>query len=92
MRAAENGLRRRSKDEETLKDEQIKKLNQKIRELVVENDVLREALKKTLWPGLCPTREYHSTGHLQTPGLSDALRLTVSVASPYSKTKCTTTS
>ncbi len=45
FRAAENGLRRRSKDEEALKDEQIQKLNQKIGELVVENDVLREALK-----------------------------------------------
>ncbi len=45
LRAAENGLRRRPKDEEALKDEQIKKLQQKIGELVVENDVLREAIK-----------------------------------------------
>ena len=45
LRAAENGLRRRPKDDEALKEEQIKKLNQKIGELVVENDVLREALK-----------------------------------------------
>ncbi len=45
LRAAENGLRRRPKDEEALKEEQIKTLNQKIGELVVENDVLREALK-----------------------------------------------
>jgi transposase-like protein len=45
LRAAENGLRRRPKDEEALKDEHIKKLQQKIGELVVENDVLREALK-----------------------------------------------
>ncbi len=45
LRAAENGLRRRPKDEEALKEEQIKKLTQKIGELVVENDVLREALK-----------------------------------------------
>ena len=45
LRAAENGLRRRPKDEEALKDEQIKKLKQKIGDLVVENDVLREALK-----------------------------------------------
>ena len=44
-RAAENGLRRRPKDEEALKEEQIKKLKQKIGDLVVENDVLREALK-----------------------------------------------
>ena len=47
LRSAENGLRRRpkDKDEEALKDEQIKKLKQKIGDLVVENDVLREALK-----------------------------------------------
>ena len=45
LRSAENGLRRRPKDEEAVKDEQIKKLKQKIGDLVVENDVLREALK-----------------------------------------------
>jgi transposase-like protein len=45
LRAAENGLRRRPKDEEVLKDDQIKKLRQKMGELVVENDVLREAMK-----------------------------------------------
>ena len=45
LRAAENGLRRRPKDEEALKDEHIKKLKQKIGDLVVENDVLREAVK-----------------------------------------------
>ena len=45
LRAAENGLRRRPKDEEALQEEQIKKLKQKIGELVVENGVLREALK-----------------------------------------------
>lgn len=41
---AKNSLRRRLKDEEALKDEQIKKLQQKIGELVVENDVLQEAI------------------------------------------------
>ena len=45
LRAAENGLWRRPKDEEARKDDQIKKLQQKIGELVVENDVLREALQ-----------------------------------------------
>ncbi|WP_447962455.1 transposase [Nitrospira sp. Ecomares 2.1] len=45
LRAAENGLRRRPKDEDGLKEEQMKKLKQKIGGLVVENDVLREALK-----------------------------------------------
>ena len=45
LRSAENGLRRRPKDEEAVKDEQIKTLKPKIGDLVVENDVLREALK-----------------------------------------------
>jgi transposase-like protein len=43
--AAENGLRSRPKDEDALKEEQIKKLKQKIGELVLDNDVLKEALK-----------------------------------------------
>lgn len=42
---AENALRNRPRDEEALKDEQIKKLKQKIGDLVLDNDILREALK-----------------------------------------------
>ena len=42
---AENALRTRPKDEDVVKDEQIKKLKQKIGDLVVDNDILREALK-----------------------------------------------
>ena len=42
---AENALRARPKDDEALKDEQVKKLKQKIGELVLDNDILREALK-----------------------------------------------
>lgn len=42
---AENALRSRPKDEESFKDEQIKKLKQKIGDLVLDNDILREALK-----------------------------------------------
>ena len=42
---AENVLRSRPRDEEALKDEQIKKLKQKIGDLVLDNDLLREALK-----------------------------------------------
>ncbi len=41
---AENALQTRPKDEEALKDEQIKKLKQKIGDLVLDNDILREAL------------------------------------------------
>jgi len=40
---AENALRSRPKDDEALRDEQIKKLKQKIGDLVLEADVLREA-------------------------------------------------
>jgi len=43
--AAENALRARPKDEEALKDEQIKKLKQKVGELVLDVDILREAAK-----------------------------------------------
>ena len=42
---AENALRSRPRDEEALKEEQIKKLKQKIGDLVLDNDILREALK-----------------------------------------------
>ena len=42
---AENALRSRPRDEEAVKDEQIKKLEQKIGDLVLDNDILREALK-----------------------------------------------
>ena len=42
---AENALRSRPKDEEALKDEQIKQLKQKVGELVLDADVMKEALK-----------------------------------------------
>jgi hypothetical protein len=45
LAAAENALRARPKDEEALKDEQIKKLKQKVGELVLDLDILREAAK-----------------------------------------------
>ena len=45
---AENALRSRPRDEEALKDEQLKKLKQKIGDLVLDNDLLREALKPYL--------------------------------------------
>ena len=45
MAAAENALRSRPKDDEALKDEQIRKLKQKVGELVLDVDILREAAK-----------------------------------------------
>ena len=43
--AAENALRARPKDEEALREERIKKLKQKIGDLVTDIDILREAAK-----------------------------------------------
>ncbi len=43
---AENALRARPKDDEALKDEQIKKLKQKIGDLVMDIDILREVAKR----------------------------------------------
>ena len=45
LAAAENALRSRPKDEEAVKDEQIRKLKQKVGELVLDMDILKEAMK-----------------------------------------------
>ena len=45
LAGAENGLRSRPRDEEGVKDEQIRKLKQKVSELVLDIDVLKEALR-----------------------------------------------
>ena len=45
LAAAENALRSRPKDDEALKDEQIKKLWQKVGQLVLDMDILKEATK-----------------------------------------------
>lgn len=44
--AAENALRARPKDEEALREEQVKRLKQKIGDLVMDIDILREAAKR----------------------------------------------
>jgi transposase-like protein len=69
---AENALRSRPKDEEAVKEEQIKKLKQKIGDLVLDNDILREALKPYPWTGRHPTRESGAAGRLGTTELSGA--------------------
>jgi transposase-like protein len=43
---AENALRSRPKDDEALREEQVKKLKQKIGDLVMDIDILREAAKR----------------------------------------------
>ena len=45
LSAGENALRSRPKDEEELKEEQIRKLKQKVGELVMDLDIIREAMK-----------------------------------------------
>ena len=46
LSAAENALRSRPKDEEALREEEIKKLKQKIGDLVMDIDILKEAAKR----------------------------------------------
>ena len=46
MLGAENALRSRPRDDEALKDEHIKQLKQKVGELVLDNDILKEAMKR----------------------------------------------
>lgn len=45
LAAGENALRSHPKEEEALKDEQIRKLKQKVGELVLDLDILKEASK-----------------------------------------------
>src|SRR5660397_115521 len=45
LSGAENALRSRPRDEEAQKDEQIKKLKQKVGELILDMDILKEAQK-----------------------------------------------
>lgn len=42
---AENALRSRPRDEEALKEEEIKRLKQKVGELVMDNDILKAAIE-----------------------------------------------
>ena len=56
---AENALGSRPRDEIALEDEQIKNLNQKIDDLVLDNDILRQALKPD------PKPEKYASGSLR---------------------------
>ena len=42
---AENALRSRPRNEEALKDEQIKRLKRKVGEMVIDMDIMQEAMK-----------------------------------------------
>ena len=43
--AAENALRSKPRDEEALREEQIKRLERKVGQLVLEADIMKEAMK-----------------------------------------------
>ena len=47
---AENALRSRPKEEEALKDETIKRLKQKIGDMVLDMDIMKEAIKLRPFP------------------------------------------
>ncbi len=49
--AAHNALRSRPRDEDALKDEQIRRLKQKVGELILDVDALKEALRNARGPG-----------------------------------------
>jgi transposase-like protein len=52
LAAAHNALRSKPRDDEAIKDEQIRRLKQKVGELVVEVDLLREALRSARSGGI----------------------------------------
>jgi transposase-like protein len=52
LAAAHNALRSRPRDEDALKDEQIRRLKQKVGELVLEVDMLRDATRSARTGGL----------------------------------------
>ncbi len=52
LAAAHNALRSRPRDEDALRDEQIRRLKQKVGELVLEVDLLREAMRNVRAGGM----------------------------------------
>ena len=52
LQAAHNALRSRPRDADAAKDEQIRRLRQKVGELVVDVDLLKEAIQNARSPGL----------------------------------------
>jgi transposase-like protein len=45
LMGAENALRSKPRNDEALKDEQIKRLKQKVGEMVIDMDIMKEAIK-----------------------------------------------
>ncbi len=55
--ASHNALRSRPRDSDAMKDEQIRRLQQKIGELVLEVDLLKEALHRIRSQGVEPSND-----------------------------------
>lgn len=48
LSGAENNLRAKPRDDEALREEELKRLKQKVGELVIDNDILKEAVKRSV--------------------------------------------
>ena len=48
LSGAENSLRAKPRDDEGLREEELKRLKQKVGELVMDNDILKEAVKRAV--------------------------------------------
>jgi uncharacterized protein DUF1153 len=57
LQAAHNALRSRPRDADAIKDEQIRRLRQKVGELVVDVDLLKEAIQNARSQGLEPSED-----------------------------------
>lgn len=57
LQAAHNALRSRPRDADAIKDEQIRRLRQKVGELVVDVDLLKEAIQNARSQGVEPSED-----------------------------------
>lgn len=48
LSGAENGLRSKPRGDEALHEEEVRRLKQKVGELVLDNDILKEAVKRAV--------------------------------------------
>lgn len=72
MAGAENALRSRPLDDEAQKEREIKRLKQKVGELVMDLDILKDAVKGPLRGGRCPTSERGAAGGVHSRDLQTA--------------------
>jgi transposase-like protein len=48
LSGAQNSLRAKPREDDALKEEELRRLKQKVGELVMDNDILKEAVKRTV--------------------------------------------